>query len=105
MLDNIYSGPKAALRPVHDRLMDAIIRFGDFKIAPKKGSIRLRRKKQFAMIDPAIKSRVELGLNMKDVEPSERLVTLPPGDMCQYRVGLTEPGEADPEFMAWIRRA
>src|SRR5687767_12050305 len=37
VLDEIYAGPKADLRPIHDRLMAAIGEFGPFEIAPKKG--------------------------------------------------------------------
>ncbi len=43
VLDEIYSGPKAALRPIHERLMTAISQFGPFEIAPKKGYVCLRR--------------------------------------------------------------
>ena len=82
VLDEIYAGPKAALRPIHDKLMSAMDAFGPFEIAPKKGYVSLRRKKQFAMIGPATNTRVEVGLNMKDVAGSDRLVALPPGGMC-----------------------
>lgn len=105
VLDQIYSGPKAALRPIHDRLMKAIDAFGPFEVAPKKGYVSLRGKKQFAMIGPATKTQVEVGLNMKDVPATARLVALPPGGMCQYKVRLTDPGEVDAELIGWIRRA
>jgi hypothetical protein len=105
VLDQIYAGPKAELRPIHDRLMAAIGGFGEFEVAPKKAYVSLRRKKQFAMIGPATKTRVEVGLNMKDVEPTERLLAQPPGGMCQYKVNVTDPKDVDPELIGWIRRA
>jgi hypothetical protein len=105
VLDEIYSGAKAHLRPIHDRLMTAIQGFGPFEIAPKKGYVSLRRKKQFAMIGPATKTRVEVGLNMKGIEATPRLLALPAGGMCQYKVHVTEAGEVDPELIGWIRQA
>jgi hypothetical protein len=105
VLDEIYSGGKAGLRPIHDRLMAAIDAFGPFETAPKKGYVSLRRKKQFAMIGPATKTRVEVGLNMKGVEATPRLLAQPPGGMCQYKVNVTDAAEVDPELIAWIRQA
>lgn len=105
ILDEIYSGGKAGLRPIHDRLMTAINAFGPFETAPKKGYVSLRRKKQFAMIGPATKTRVEVGLNMKGVEATPRLLAQPPGGMCQYKVNVTDAAEVDPELIAWIRQA
>lgn len=105
VLDEIYSGGKAGLRPIHDRLMAAINAFGPFETAPKKGYVSLRRKKQFAMIGPATKTRVEVGLNMKGVEATPRLLAQAPGGMCQYKVNVTDAAEVDPELIAWIRQA
>jgi len=105
VLDEIYAGPKADLRPIHDRLMAAIAKFGAFEIAPKKGYVSLRGKKQFAMIGPATKSQVEVGLNLKDAAATSRLIALPPGGMCQYKVRLSDPAEVDAELLGWIRRA
>jgi len=105
VLDGIYSGAKADLRPIHDALMVAIDAFGPFEIAPKKDYVSLRRKKQFAMIGPATKTRVEVGLNMKGLEATERLVAQPAGGMCNYKVKVVEVGEVDAELIAWIRQA
>ena len=105
VLDEIYSGPKAALRPIHDHLMAAIEPFGPFEIAPKKGYVSLRRKKQFAMIGPATKTQVEVGLNMKDVPATSRLLAQPPGGMCQYKVRLSDAAEVDDELIGWVRLA
>ena len=100
-----YAGPKASLRPIHDRLMAAIASFGDFEIAPKKTYVSLRRRKQFAMIGPATQTRVEIGLNMTGVPATERLVALPPGGMCNYKIRLASPDDVDAELIAWVRKA
>lgn len=105
VLDEIYSGPKAALRPIHERLMAAINKFGEFEIAPKKGYVSLRRSKQFAMIGPATNTRVEVGLNMKGVASTARLEEQPPKSMCQYKVKLTDAAQVDGELIAWIKNA
>jgi len=109
VLDEIYAGPKAALRPVHDALMARLSAFGDFEIAPKKGYVSLRRRKQFAMIGPATNTRVEVGLNLKDAPASaassSRLEPQKPGGMCQYKVKLTVATEVDDELVSWVRQA
>ena len=95
----IYAGNKAPLRPIHDQVMAEIGQVGPFEIVPKKGYISLRRKKQFAMIGPGTKSRVEVGLNMKGIEATARLVQMPPGGMCQYKVMFSSPSEVDAELL------
>lgn len=105
LLDAIYPGPKAALRPIHDKLMAAMAGFGEFEIAPKKGYLSLRRKKQFAMLGPATNTRVELGLNMKGVPATDRLLEQAPGGMCNYKVRLLDAADVDDEVVAWARLA
>lgn len=104
-LDAIYTGPKAELRPIHDLVMAAISGFGPFEIAPKKTYLSLRRKKQFAMVGPATKTQVEVGLNAEDLPAGGRLVALKPGGMCRYKVRLSTPAEVDDELVDWIRSA
>ena len=103
--DEMYAGPKAALRPIHDALMAAISHFGEFEIHPKKGYFALRRKKQFAMIGPATNTRVEVGINMKGVPGTDRLVEQPAGGMCQYKVKVTDASEVNAELIGWIKTA
>lgn len=105
ILDAIYGGPKAALRPLHEEVMAAIGKLGPFEIAPKKTYLSLRRKKQFAMVGPATKTQVEVGLNMKGVPGTDRLIELPAGGMCQYKVRLSDAKEVDRELVGWIQTA
>jgi hypothetical protein len=105
VLEEIYSGAKAALRPIHETVLKEIVKFGEFETLPKKGYISLRRKKQFAMLGPATNTRVELGLNAKDLPPAERLLAQPKGSMCNYIIKLTDASQVDAELVAWVKSA
>lgn len=105
VLAGLYSGAKAGLRPIHDRLLTELGKLGDFEEAPKKTYVSYRRKKQFAMIGPATNTRVEVGLNMKGVKATERLQALPAGQMCNYKIKLTDVQDVDAELLSWIRMA
>jgi hypothetical protein len=104
-LADIYTGKKAHLRSIHDAVMAAIQPWGDFEVAPKKGYVALRRKKQFAMLGPKTADRAELGINLKDDVGSERIVAQKPGGMCQYAVAFTSPDDVDAEILSVLRRA
>jgi len=105
VLDEIYSGAKAGFRPVHEKLMKEIDKFGEFEIVPKKGYVSLRRKKQFAMIGPKTNTRFEVGINVKDLKKNTRLLEQPKGSMCNYIVNLSDAKEVDEELIAWLRSA
>lgn len=105
VLDEIYTGAKAAQRPIHEALMKQIGKFGEFEIAPKKGYVSLRRKKQFAMLGPKTNTRFEVGINAMSLKKNARLLEQPKGSMCNYIVSLTEAKEVDAELIAWIKSA
>ncbi len=91
--------------PLHTKVMQAIGKLGAFEIAPKKAYLSLRRGKQFAMVGPATKTQIEIGLNAKGLAGSARLVEQKPGGMCQYKVRVSEPAEVDAELLGWIKAA
>ncbi len=105
VLDEIYSGPKVAFRPIHEKLIKEIDKFGEFEIVPKKGYVSLRRKKQFAMIGPKTNTRFEVGINAKDLQKNACLLEQPKGSMCNYIIQLTDTKEVDAELIAWIKSA
>jgi hypothetical protein len=105
VLDEIYSGAKADFRPIHEKLIKEIDKFGEFEVAPKKGYVSLRRKKQFAMIGPKTNTRFEVGINARDFRKNARLSEQPKGSMCNYIVSLTDVREVDAELVAWIKSA
>jgi hypothetical protein len=104
LIDAIYSGPKASLRPLHDRVIETAQGFrGDVELAPKQAYVSVRRAKQFATVGPAAGGRLEVGFNLKDVEPAGRLVRS--SGMCTHRVRLSDPSEFDAEVVGWLRTA
>jgi hypothetical protein len=105
VLDEIYSGPKAGFRPIYEKLIREINKFGEFEIVPKKGYVSLRRKKQFTMIGPRTNTRFEVGINAKGLKKNVRLLEQPSGSMCNYVVNVSEVGEVDPELISWIKSA
>ena len=105
VLDEIYSGAKAHMRPIHEKLMNEINKFGEFEIVPKKGYVSLRRKKQFAMIGPKTNTRFEVGINARDLKKHSRLAEQPKGSMCNYVVNVTDVKEVNSELVAWIKSA
>ena len=104
LVDAQYAGPKAALRPVYDAIVEAARMFGaDVEVVPKKTGVSLRRTKQFAVVEPASAKRLQLGIQLKEEATTERLLT--GNAMCSHRVNLTSPGEVDDELLGWLRAA
>ena len=102
-----YAGDKAALKPMYDQLIKAITTFGkDVEVSPKKTYVSLRRSKQFALIQPTTKTRLDVGLNLKGVAPSGRLEASGSFNaMCTHRVRLESADQIDKALTAWLRDA
>jgi hypothetical protein len=105
VLDEIYSGPKAVFRPVHEKLIQEIDRLGEYEVLPKKGYVSLRRKRQFAMLGPKTNTRFEVGINARDLPVNPRLLEQPKGSMCNYIVRVTGVDEIDSELVSWLKSA
>ncbi|MFG0283886.1 MAG: DUF4287 domain-containing protein [Phycisphaerales bacterium JB039] len=107
LIEAQYAGDKAALRDIYERLIAGIAGFGeDIEIAPKKAYVSLRRKKQFAIIQPSTKTRVDVGLNLKDVKPVGRLEASGSfNSMVSHRVRLESADQVDAELLGWLREA
>jgi len=106
LVDAQYTG-KEKLIPIYEILIDHIKSLGpDVTITPKKGSVSIIRKRQFVLIKPATKNRIDLGLKIKDKPTTDRLEDSGPfGTMCTHRVRLSEESEIDEELKSWITEA
>jgi hypothetical protein len=102
-----YAGPKAALKPMYDKLVGLVEGFGkDIDLSPKKTYVSLRRSKQFGLIQPSTATRLDLGLNLKGVAPKGRLEASGSWNaMCSHRVKLAKVSDIDAELKAWLKQA
>jgi len=98
---------KESLKPIYEKLLSIVKRFGeDIVITPKKGSVSLIRKKQFALIKPATKTRIDLGLKLKGVKEQGCLEDSGPfGTMCTHRIQLQDISDIDNEVVGWLSKA
>jgi hypothetical protein len=102
VLDDIYAGKKAALRPIHDAVLAILGTLGDYESAPKKDYISYRRKKQFLMVGPKTATSVELGFGAKALPAHERLKEMPPNSMCKFTTRVGSTAEVDAVVKEWI---
>ncbi len=106
LIENQYKG-KEGLKPIYEKLISLVKTLGtDVIITPKKGSVSVIRKKQFTLIKPATRTRIDLGLKLKDKPITNRLENSGPfGTMCTHRVKITTIEEIDDELKQWIEEA
>jgi predicted transport protein len=101
-----YKG-KENLKPWYDKIMSEINKLGkDVEIAPKKAYVSLRRKKQFAIIQPSTKTRLDVGLNIKGVPPSGNVEAGASWNaMCTHRIKVEDEKMINKDLFNWIKQA
>ena len=106
-VQHLFEGGKESLRSFYDQIVAAAQSLGpDVEIAPKKANVSVRRKKQFALIQPTTKTRIDLGLILKDQAPEGRLN--PSGSfnaMFTHRVKIDKAEDIDAELRTWLKAA
>lgn len=103
----MFAGEKQALLPVWTAIEKAVRAFGgDVDVSPKKTYVSLRRSKQFALVQPTTKTRVDVGLCLKGEPAGPRLEAAGSFNaMVSHRVRIEKPGDVDKELVAWLKKA
>lgn len=106
LVDSQYKG-KESLFSIYKELITLVNSLGsDITITPKKESVSIIRKRQFVLIKPATKTRIDLGFKLKDKPITKRLEDSGPfGTMCTHRVRISKLAEIDDELKGWIKEA
>jgi len=101
-----YTG-KEQLKPIYDKVVAEISAFGnDIELAPKNAYVSVRRKKQFAMLTPATKTRFEIGINLKGQEQSGKLeANTSSNAMCSHKINVSSVSDIDNEIITWLQKA
>jgi predicted transport protein len=101
-----YKG-KEHLRAWYDKIMAEVMKFGnDIEVAPKKAYVSLRRKKQFAILQPSTKDRLDVGLNIKGMQPSGDVTASGSWNaMCTHRIKVEDEKRINKDLIQWIRQA
>jgi Domain of unknown function (DUF5655) len=108
LIDRQYAGTKAALRPVYDRVAAAIATLGDdVEPGPRGTYVSFGRPKQFALVQPTTRTRVDVGLRLPGAEPTERLLDAGSfgSGTITHRVALAAPEDVDAELEGWLGAA
>ena len=107
LVETQYAGAKADLRPIYEALLAAATKLGaDVEVSPKKSYVSLRRNKQFALIQPSTKTRVDLGLNLKGVDATGALEASGSwNSMCTHRIRLEKKGDVNAAVKKWLKKA
>jgi len=105
LIVNQYKG-KENLKAFYDKMISEIQQFdSEFEIAPKKAYVALRRKKQFIILNPASKTRFEIGLNLKGIEATGKLIAEKPDAICSHKISISDISEINQEVLGWIKVA
>ncbi|MEW9552890.1 DUF5655 domain-containing protein [Nonomuraea sp. NPDC050783] len=101
-----YAGPKQALTPIYEALLAAATGLGgDVAVEVRAGFVALNRKRQFAAIQPATASRIDLGLRFTEPPADERLKAATAPGQSTHKIGLTAAGQVDAGVEALLRAA
>ena len=110
-VEEMYAGPKAALRPIYDALLELGLGIGpEAKACPCKTMVPLYRNHVFAQIKPTTQTRIDLGFCFLKLgkNPPKRFIDTggaKKGDRITHRVEITSPSQVDAEVNRWLKTA
>lgn len=108
MVEALYSGGKAHLRPIYDKLITIIQGFGsDITVGPRKTYVALARKKQFCIIKPGSRTCVDVGLKLPGKPFTNRLLAADKmgSESVTHKIALHSETDIDADLIAWLKEA
>ena len=108
-VEKMFSGGKAALRPIYDALLKLGLKTGkEAKACPCQTIVPLYRNHVFAQIKPATQTRIDLGFALGDMKPKGRLIDtggFAKKDRITHRIPITSLDDIDDDVKHWLKVA
>ena len=108
-VEDMFAGPKAALRPIYDKLLELAFGLGkDIRVSPGKTIVPIYREHVIAQVKPATRTRIDFGLALGDTKAPARLKDtggLAKGDRITHVIGIGSVEEVDDFVSKWLRTA
>jgi hypothetical protein len=108
-VDAMFSGGKAALRPLYDELLRVGLAVApDVRACPCQTIVPLYRKHVFAQIKPATQTRIDLGFALGARPVEGRLIDtggFAKKDRITHRIPISSAADIDDEVKRWLRLA
>jgi Domain of unknown function (DUF5655)/Domain of unknown function (DUF4287) len=108
-VEKMFSGKKADLRPLYDRLLALGMNMGkDVKACPCETMVPLYRRHVFAQIKPTTQTRIDMGFALGALKGEGRLIETggyAKKDRITHRIAISTPADIDGEVKRWLRVA
>ncbi len=108
-VEEMFSGPKAGLRPIYDALLKIGLSVGkEAKACPCQTIVPLYRKHVFAQIKPTTRTRIDFGFALGDTKPKGRLIDtggFAKKDRITHRIPIESIKDIDDEVKHWLKVA
>jgi hypothetical protein len=108
-VEKMYSGKKAGMRPLYDKLLALGLSMGkDAKACPCETMVPLYRRHVFAQIKPTTQTRIDLGFALGALKAEGRLIDTggyAKKDRITHRIAISAPADIDTEVKRWMRVA
>ncbi len=108
-VEAMYAGPKQHLRPIYDAILSFARSLGkDIRICPCQTMVPVYRSHVIAQIKPTTRSRVDLGLALRDSKVPKRLIDtggFQKKDRITHRIEITRVEDFDDDARRWMKKA
>jgi len=108
-VDQMYAGPKEHLREIYDEILKFAKTMGKgIRVSPCRTIVPIYRNHVIAQIKPTTRTRIDLGLALKDTRTPKRLINtggFEKKDRISHRIEIARIEDFDDDAKRWMKIA